>query len=176
MSCQLCLLSSSPTFFLLYVLQFKYCVSPFCLKYCFLLQLISLWGLLLAPSYLPINISCVVTHTQAALTVRTSPIFLVASKMFHTFQIVSPFLCVCFLSRSLQVLVEQATDRRLSEQDPSGFLWSCVADTGADAQRYSGRWESPPTGSWLLLPIVFSCELCCPPYKPVLWSDSRRLL
>lgn len=95
MSYQLCLLSSSPTFFLLYVLQLKYCVSPFCLKYCFLPQLLSLWGLLLAPSYLPVNISCVFTHRQAALTLRTLPIFLIASKMFHTFQIVSPF-CVCF--------------------------------------------------------------------------------
>lgn len=85
-------------------------------------------------------------------------------------------LCV---SLSLQVLVEQASDRRLAEQDSSGLLRPCVADTGADPQRYPGGWESPPTGTWLLpllLLLVSSHELCSSLSRPVLCSDSRRLL
>lgn len=48
-----------------------------------------------------------------------------------------------------QVLVKQASDRWFSEQDPSGFLWSCVADPGEDPQWYHGGWDFPPTGTCL---------------------------
>lgn len=62
------------------------------------------------------------------------------------------FCLLNFFFLPLEVLAGQASDRWLPEQDTSGLLWPRVADTGADPQRYSGSWESPPTGS---------CLLCC---------------
>lgn len=62
------------------------------------------------------------------------------------FNIFTCYVCVVFP----QVLAEQASDRRLSEQNPSGLLRSCVADPGEDPERYHGGWDSPAAGMYPL--------------------------